>query len=244
MVVEDLLADGMTYVPNSARLSVTEDGNTDANLTFNEATQTEANVITGNPPPAYNFGLCGGCNLALTPDTITDNDAIDPPADGQTVMSFDVSGLIATVPGRDDILEGGLVGVAPVGQPTRGTITYRAVIDDYFIATQPNDQSVDANDVLPNTEKASAQILDPAPIATGNYTSDSSSSSITIVLPTFAKDLYGHLPDGGTLDVKPFTAPSPLEVAPNDQVVYKLIVEIPSGNMEKLRIKDFLPIPL
>lgn len=243
LVVEDLLADGMTYVPNSARLSVTEDGNTDANLTFNEATQTEANVITGNPPPAYNFGLCGGCNLALTPDTITDNDAIDPPADGQTVMSFDVSGLIATVPGRDDILEGGLVGVAPVGQPTRGTITYRAVIDDYFIATQPNDQSVDANDVLPNTEKASAQILDPAPIATGNYTSDSSSSSITIVSPTFAKDLYGHLPDGGTLDVKPFTAPSPLEVAPNDQVVYKLIVEIPSGNMEKLRIKDFLPIP-
>lgn len=241
LVIEDLLPDGMTYVAGSARLSVTEDGSTNSALAFSEATQAEAAVITG--PAPYSFAACGTCNLAITPDTLNDNDAITPPGDGRTVMAFDVSSRIALVGGEDDIFEGGLVGPTPVGQPTRGTITYRATINEDFIDSQPNDVSIDADDTLDNSETVSAQVLNPAPTPTGNYTSDTSSASITIVPTTYAKDLYGHLPDGGTLDIKPFVAASPLQIAPNDQAVYKLTVDVPSGDMEKLRIKDFLPIP-
>lgn len=241
LVIEDLIPDGMTYVPGTATLSVTEDGATNSGLTFNESSQAEANVVTGNPPPAYNFGLCAGCTLAITADTVNNNDAVTPPGDGRTVMAFDVSTEIDQVGGEDDILEGGMVGPTPSGQPTRGTITYRAIINENYIDSQPNDESIDADDDLVNNVKVTAQVINGAP--TGNYTSDTSGETITIVEPTYAKTLIGHLPNGGTLDVLPFVATQPLKIAPTDLVTYRLTVDVPSGDMEKLRIKDFLPIP-
>ncbi len=228
-------------MPNSARLSVAEKANSLSGLTFNEVNLAEASVITETPPPAYDFSACGGCDLAITADTVNDNDAITPPGDGETVLVFDISNRVSLEPAWDDVFEGGLTLAYPPGTGTKGTVTYRAIINESYLDDQPNDYSVDAGDTLSNPVRVSAQVINAVP--TGNYPSDSSSASITIVGLTFSKDLIGHTPLGGTLDVQPFIAPTPLRIAPNDVVTYKLTVDIPSGDMETLVIKDFLPIP-
>lgn len=242
VVLEDLLGDGATYVPNSARLSVTEEGNTNGSLPFTEATVAEGDVITTTPPPSHDFSVCGSCTLAITEDILNDDDAVSRPDDGQSLLTFDVSSVIGAVPGEDNRLVGGIVGTGSAGSPTRGTITYEATINDSFIDTQTNDFSIDSNDSVDNDVRISGQLIEGG-LPLNEYPTDTSSASFNVPPPTFVKELIGITPYGGTLDVEPFSTPTPLKIGSGDQVTYRFLINIPSGNLERLVVTDFLPIP-
>lgn len=242
VVLEDLMGDGLEYIPNSARLSVTEDGATNNALTFTEATVPEASVITATPPPAHDFSACAGCTLAITEDTSNNDDAVARPADGQTLLTFDVSSVIDAVGGEDGRLVGGIVQNGSAGSPTQGTITFDALILDSFVDTQANDFSIDSDDAIDNQVRITGNLVESGtPLAT--YAGDSSSEDIRVPNPTFQKDLIGLKPFGGVVDIEPFVAVTPLHIGSGDQVTYRFTVHIPSGNLERLVVTDYLPLP-
>ncbi len=242
VVLEDVLPDGLLYTPGSAQVSVTEDGSTSGPVGFSEATITsEANVVSG--PAPYNFSgpECLGCTLAITRDSTNDNDAIVPPGDGDTVLAFDLSTVIDAISGRDDTLTGGQIGPTPPGEPTRGTLTFLAQIQESFVDSQTFDTSVDATDDMANSETISGQITSPP--SPGTFVTDGSGATITIVAPTFAKAVIGYKTPLGALDVAPFAQPSPLHIAPGDTITFSLTINVPTGDLEDLSIRDYLPIP-
>lgn len=241
VVIEDLMGDGLTYIDGSARLSVTEDGVSNNNLSFNEADVPEGSVITATSPPAHDFSTCAGCTLAITEDTVNDDDAVSRPADGQTLLTFDISSTIAAVGGEDNRLVGGVVQNGTAGTPTIGTITFEALVDDNFVDTQANDLSIDSNDTIENDARISGALYEGA--LTNTFSTDSTGADFAVPPPTFMKELIGLKPYGGVIDVEPFADAPPLQIASGDEVTYRFTIRIPSGNLERLEITDYLPIP-
>ena len=239
IVIDDLLPDGMTYVPASASMSITEDGSTYPGIIFSEVNLAIQSNLPAGPPYDFSGPECLGCTLAIVADTVDDDDVNDPPADGLTSLVFDVSGAIdAAALAIDGDLVGGMVGPVPVGQPTTGTITFQATINESFVDAQLHDVSIDAYDSLINNVTISGELSNnPA-----TYASEDSTQTIGIVEPTFTKEIVGFINNGGTLDLPPFSS-DPLEVSPGDQVVFALEVDIPTGDLEDLEITDYLPQP-
>ncbi|MEZ4086732.1 MAG: isopeptide-forming domain-containing fimbrial protein [Candidatus Gracilibacteria bacterium] len=235
LVVNDVIPDGQTFVSSSASMSITENGVTTSGITFSESAVAEGSIITG---PPYNFATCGGCTLAITTDSTDDDDAIDPPGDGETLLLFDISQAMvdATLNGE---LEGGLVGGASIGEPTSGTLTFQTTINESFVDAQANDTSIDALDTMTNNININGSITTTPP---GNFVTNASSAEIAIIGPNFDKSIVAY--DDGTIGAPYTTIPSPLMVSPGDEIIFALTVEIPSGDMEDLVITDFLPIPL
>ncbi len=233
-VIEDLMPDGVEYVPGSAVMSLSEGGATTSGITFSEATVPEGSVISG-PPYDFSGAPCSGCTLAITKDSVNDNDGVVLPGDGQTKLVFDISTASAIA----DELVGDIGGSA-----TTGTITFDGIIQESYIDSQPNDTSVDATDDMFNSVQISGAVTSAPQTygAPGPFVFDSSGENIEILEPTFAKDIVAY--DDNTVGMPTTIIPSPLLVSPGDHVIFRLEVNVPTGDMEDLRIQDYLPIPL
>lgn len=241
VVLEDILPDGLVYNNASSDLSITEDAATTGSISFIEATiLNEENVVRGPPPFDFSGAECSNCELAITPDTTDDNDG-GPPDDGDTVLAFDVSSAINGEVGLDDELIGGQIGGTPIGQPTQGTLTFQATIQESFIDGQAFDNSIDAFDSMLNTVTVSGNISStPDP---NTFVTDGSSANIAIVEPEFTKTIPAFTDTVGGVDAAPFSVATPISISPGDRVTFALSVDIPTGDLEDLRITDFLPIP-
>jgi uncharacterized repeat protein (TIGR01451 family)/fimbrial isopeptide formation D2 family protein len=232
--LRDVIGDGYEYVAGSLNISVDEIGTLDGpfdSTDFTEVITTEANYGAFNP---FDFSNCDGaltaCELAIARDDNDNGDGIDLD-DGDTLLALDISQILID---HSTGANAELLGSDTLGQAGQLTITYDAVIQESFIDGLPFDRSVDALDVLNNSVEVSGEITSGT--ASGNTVTDGSSSSITIVRPTFSKKIVainGAAPLPGTP-----------EVEPGDLITFEFEINIPSGDAEDLVLTDYLPQPV
>lgn len=176
----------------------------------------------------------------------------DLATDGSTTMVFRISDELI---GRgasfaDGQLVGGGIpdggtGAGPLPNnppmPFAGTtcqIQYRTQIQDSFSDTYPSgDQSVDQGDTMFNNVTISGDLLNVTNLTpNGQQEADLSASQIEIARGKLTKTIYAI--NGST------TFASPVEVQPGDTVTYRLMYELPSSDIEDLKLTDYLPLPV
>ena len=121
LIVKDLLGDGLTYTPGSARINLQEQG----------VSRTGSQAIVFDS--AYISYL---------------SDFAGSGVDGKDNLSFDLSGWLKSV-GDDGILQGGRVFSTTAGG-TSGSITFSASVDDSYVAPKVAGQNIKAGDRLVN----------------------------------------------------------------------------------------------
>lgn len=181
--------------------------------------------------------------------TVTDNFSGAGAADGTQEIDFAISDELVTR-ALDGILLGGLIppttgttGPDPDSAnfdlgATTGTIVFRAVVQDVFTDDFPSgDASVDEGDELTNSITIGGDVHRYDDLSlTGQAETDGSATSFEIESGTLSKSVYAI--NGNT------TLPSPLQLAPGDQITYRLQTTIPSSDVENLALEDFLPLPV
>lgn len=176
--------------------------------------------------------------------------ALDSPGSGETTVNFRLSDELVSrgkangrfVGGCIDLVAGGPSPDCPDNNlSTTATITFRTVIQDTFSDSFPSgDPSVDEGDVLANDVTVTGDVLNTDTfVATGSAEDDDSATSVTIDRGTIAKSIYAV--NGTVLASAPT---SPLQVAANDLVTYRIQAEFPTSDAEDLRLVDYLPLPI
>ncbi|MGE3820371.1 MAG: beta strand repeat-containing protein, partial [Isosphaeraceae bacterium] len=198
---------------------------------------TEHGVTTVGPILPANFTVAG-------------NFAPDPaPNDGTTTTTFRVSNELISR-GQDGKLLGGAVPNLGTGGPppnstpalfggTVGTLVFRTIIQENFSDTFPSgDASVDQGDVLTNGVTIAGDLLSVADVSTptGFSEADTSAASAQIVTGALTKSVYAI--NGSTVFSSPPT------VAAGDTVTYRLRYTLPTSDVEDMRFRDFLPLPI
>lgn len=167
LIVSDLLGDGLTFTPGSARINLNEQG---VSLTGNGA-------IGFNP--AY---------ISYLPDFA------GPGADGKDRLSFDLSGWLRSI-GNDGILQGGRVFSTTAGA-TGGSITFTASVDDSFVAPRTAGQNIKAGDTLVNDVTLQGDIQRQLPgglfFNTNRQVTDSSSVDLNVADITSSKSVVAR----------------------------------------------------
>lgn len=162
---------------------------------------------------------------------------VNSPGTGTSDIFFDISGELVTR-GFSGMLLGGLVpdGGTTNDGPTRGTIRYRAYILDQYSDNFPSgDPSLNSNDSISNSVRIVGDVLDNATLTPTGFTEDDGSGAgFTIAIGSITKSLYAR---NGV--VGPVT-----QVAPGDTVTFRLQYQIPTGDVETLRLVDWLPLPV
>jgi fimbrial isopeptide formation D2 family protein/uncharacterized repeat protein (TIGR01451 family) len=161
------------------------------------------------------------------------------PASGIWSVALDLSAaLVASGPDGFGAPDGMLEGdenrspSAPSGSPTRVVITYDTVIDEEFVGPVVGTPEVDGGDVISDTMGADFRLAGTANRQTMN--GPTASIRVTPIL-VFKKEVAFE--NGGT--------PSdPLRVNPTETITYKLSFEVPTGDVEGLLLRDFVPSPL
>ena len=181
--------------------------------------------------------------------------SIDPAAnDGTSAISFFVSNEIIAR-GQSGKLVGGLVPAAggpiipdtfpivtPQGDgPTTVTIVFRTVIQDKYTDNFPSgDASLDPRDQVSDSVSATGDLLNNAvgllPYAGPVKVTDTSAATVVIVPTSLVKSIYAINGVPGT-----YTNP---KIAAGDVVTYRLEFNIPFGDVELLKLEDFLPLPV
>ena len=223
ITVVDRFSDGQRVDTNfTPRLTVTEHGATLASAAFVSTNWSE---------------------LALT-DGIPNNST--PALEGGRQLTFRVSDEMGAR-GADGILLGGGVTSPwtnafnnpplPFGG-TVGTITFRVVLQDKFSESYPSGEStVDPRDSFSNSAVITGAVLNVTNlVATGSSVTDDTSAGFSITYGTLTKSIYAV--NGN----RSFT--SPLNVLPGDLLTYRLLYSIPSGDVEALKLLDYLPLPV
>ncbi len=232
LVITDTLSDGQHFdtgfVP---QVTVYEHGNTLASAAMNAANYTETRFWTGGPNPPFT-----------------------PAPDGTTEMEFRISDelalrtfgaegngqlLGACVPDSSSIDRNEDCTTYNDGTQTTIQVIYQAIIQDEF--ANQIDESVDHGDVLDNSVSLSADILnnnDFSVIATNE--SDNSGAGLTVERGTPTKTIYA-VTKAGVTTVSP---PSPVTLAPGDDVTFQITYTLPSSDFEDLSIIDFFPLPV
>lgn len=219
IVLNDVFGDGQTYDSTFApTLEVFENGTTNS----------------------YTFA---GANF-----TVGDEDALSDV--GDTELIFRVSDQLFTETG-DRTLEGGVFadGITASaddgsddlngrigGDGTRFFVVYRTVIDqefDEFHTDNSNDSSVDIGDEIYNRVTVNADISDGINV---DAQEDSSEESLFIPGGEVEKTIFAV--NGDTAyDLSN-------GVQSGDRVTYRLKMELPSADFERLIVRDFLPLPV
>jgi fimbrial isopeptide formation D2 family protein/uncharacterized repeat protein (TIGR01451 family) len=161
LIVKDLLGDGLTYTPGSARINLQEQGVS----------------LTGNGSAAFDPAY-----INYLPDVA------GPGVDGKDSLSFNLSGWLKSV-GDEGILQGGRVNSSTAGA-TRGTITFTASVDDTFTAPKAAGQNIKAGDKLGNDVTLQGDIQKPLLggfTDTNRLVSDTSSVGLSVVDIGFTK---------------------------------------------------------
>jgi len=234
--LRDVIDDGYTYVNNSLQITIEEGGTIDgafiSPILFTEVNSTETNHGVFNP---FDFTNCDGaakaCELAVIKDTNDDDDANGMLADGKTLLALDLSQILSSL---STGANAELAGSDTLGQQGQISITYDALIEESYIDAPPFDISIDALDSLSNTVDVTGDITSGS--ASGNTVSDNSSTTVTVVSPSFSKEIVainGVAPGGGTP-----------KVSPGDLITFEFIINIPSGDAEDISLTDYLPQPV
>lgn len=149
---------------------------------------------------------------------------------GRTLISFDLSEAIdRLIDGSDGQLTGDNTGGLGEG-PTRFVIQLRSTIDTAYTGpVAPGTATLSAGDSVTNQAGVSFQV--PG----GGTVTDTSSSSLTVAAPTFAKAKYAR---NGIIN------PANFLVAAGDTLTYRLTTTLPVSSVENFTLTDYLPIPL
>ncbi|MCX5926949.1 MAG: isopeptide-forming domain-containing fimbrial protein, partial [Cyanobium sp. LacPavin_0920_WC12_MAG_63_22] len=155
LIVKDLLGDGLTYTPGSARINLQEQG---VSLTGNGSAAFDPAYITYLP------------------------DVAGPGVDGKDSLSFNLSGWLKSI-GNDGILQGGRVFSTTAGA-TRGSITFTASIDDLYVAPKAAGQNIKPGDQLANNVTLQGDIQKQLPLGlfqdTNRQVSDTSAVGMSV----------------------------------------------------------------
>jgi large repetitive protein len=199
--------------------------------------------VTNNS--SYSWSISGDPNLTISRPT------------SDTILTFNVSGIL----GGNGELHGDLFDGDPgtnsntyqgarTNTGTRGTITFQSLVDsDYKDPGTGLDVSVDANDPITNKVTIQGSILDPAssePLTSGGYSlysipgcdpteSDGSSTQLNVAGVNTVKTI-SHI-NGIAVGANP-------TISPGDVVTYRLLMTLPSPDIENFILTDYLPLPV
>ena len=155
LIVKDLLGDGLTYTPGSARINLQEQGVS----------------LTGNGSAAFDPAY-----INYLPDVA------GPGVDGKDSLSFNLSGWLKSI-GNDGILQGGRVFSTTAGA-TRGSITFSASVDDLYVAPKAAGQNIKPGDQLFNNVTLQGDIQKQLPLSlfldTNRQVSDTSGVAMSV----------------------------------------------------------------
>jgi fimbrial isopeptide formation D2 family protein/uncharacterized repeat protein (TIGR01451 family) len=195
-------------------------------------------IINGNngTTGSTSFGsFSGDVNGTFTSNNLTGSVATG--TNGSTTLNFNVSGqLINSAVDADGILVGDLVDNFKQSGTT-ATLVYRTVIQDNFSNQQnlpgyTGDASVDLADVLTNNVTINGKV-----VGSNQIEEDTSAASIAIPEPTASKEIYA-------INGVVVTDPAQAKIAPGQTVTYRLKMNLPIADTEKLKLTDYLPLPV
>ena len=163
---------------------------------------------------------------------------VDSPGTGTSQLFFDISGELVTR-GFTGQLLGGLVPDGPPANdgPTTGVIRYRATIQDQYSDNFPSgDPSLNSGDSVSNAVRLVGDVLDNATLNPTGFAEDDGSggAGVTIPIGVLTKAIYAR---NGVIGS--FT-----QFAPGDTITYRIQYSIPTGDVEQLRLQDYLPLPV
>ena len=154
---------------------------------------------------------------------------------GETTIELALStALTAAAPNGFGAADGALTGADDLGAgtPTRVVITYQTIVDEEFTGPVVGTPAVDGGDVVTDTMSANFQIVG----TTNRVTSQSTASMVITPIQALEKTIEF---ENGT----PVTS-LPITVNPGETVTFRLAFTIPTGDVEGLELKDFVPSPL
>jgi uncharacterized repeat protein (TIGR01451 family)/fimbrial isopeptide formation D2 family protein len=156
------------------------------------------------------------------------------PTTGEWSIALDLStALIATAPngfGADATLVG--ADDLASGTPTRVVITYDTTVDEEFTGPVVGTSEVDGGDVLTNTMDGDFRIA-----GTANRVASGSTASMTVT-PIQVLEKTIAFENGSPVTTLP------IAISPGETLTFRLAFTIPTGDVEGLKLKDFLPSPL
>ncbi|MFM1848926.1 MAG: hypothetical protein RL417_2400, partial [Pseudomonadota bacterium] len=156
------------------------------------------------------------------------------PTTGEWSIVLDLSAaLVAPAPngyGADDTL----IGADDLGSgtPTRVVITYNTTVDEEFTGSVVGTPEVDGGDILTDTMEGDFRIS-----GTANRVPSQSTATVTVT-PILALEKTVEFENGNPITTLPITA------SPGETVTFRLAFTIPTGDVEGLVLKDFVPSPL
>jgi fimbrial isopeptide formation D2 family protein/uncharacterized repeat protein (TIGR01451 family) len=157
------------------------------------------------------------------------------PSTGEWDINLDLSqALLAASPngfGADDTLSG--ADELGAGTPTRVVVTYRTTVDESFTGPVVGTAIVDGGDVLSDTMSADFQVAGTV----NRRTVNGPTATITITpITQLTKTI--EFENGSPVTSLPIT------VNTGETVTFKLAFTVPTGDVEGLVLKDFVPSPL
>ncbi|VTU01253.1 collagen-binding partial : Putative uncharacterized protein OS=uncultured prokaryote GN=HGMM_F48B01C05 PE=4 SV=1: Cna_B: Cna_B: Cna_B [Gemmataceae bacterium] len=220
LVLTDVLSDGQVYVGGSATLTVRD----------------------GHRLPATSSGAFALGNVTLQPqDTTT----------GTTTLLLAISQELEDRGfSADGRLLGGAVPAggtgggslptatpAPFG-PTQGTVRFRTVVQDAYAVNFPSGEpALNQGDPISNDATASGGLLNVSDLTpNGNSETDGTHAESQIASGSFVKTVYAI---NGVVNAA--AAPA---IKPGDTVTYRLRYNLPTADVENLRLTDYLPLPI
>jgi len=178
-------------------------------------TRTEAELLTASGSPLQ----------PITRNTTT----------GEWAITLDLStALTAPTPNGFGAADAILTGADDLaaGTPTRVVLTYQTIVDEEFTGPVSGTSIIDGGDVLRDTMAVDARIA-----STSNRVTSESTASMTIT-PIQALEKTIAFENGAPVTSLPIT------VSPGETVTFRLAFTIPTGDVEGLVLKDFVPSPL
>jgi fimbrial isopeptide formation D2 family protein/uncharacterized repeat protein (TIGR01451 family) len=243
LVLDDYLSDGLTLVPGSAFLTVSD----------------QQGSLGGPALGRFSLGhdlVTSVFRNSQTGDVFTCNDGTN--LFQPTLLEFQISQRLSTMASAAlgsarhvaGILTGGLAGGAPSTIPAIGTIFFRARINEDFQRQPVVELSVKKDDPLPNCAVIRGDVLDNESITSLTLPhsvigagDDDSLAPVTVVAGILRKSIFAVNGKRPPPIAPPPAPPLPL-VAPGDLVTFELNLPIPAGDAGDLSFTDFLPLPI
>jgi uncharacterized repeat protein (TIGR01451 family)/fimbrial isopeptide formation D2 family protein len=214
--VNDVLGDGQTFDgAYTPTLIVTEGGAPDASIALSTFFTVDVSARTA-------------CGLGTTDIDFAVSDAY--------AADFALSGLGN---GAGGVFTGGRVN-GTTG-PATFEITFRAVVDDSYTCMPGVGNKLDSNDFVTNAVTVTGEVYDNAtqlPQTVPLLESDDSSTRVDIRPITLHKSIWAR-----NNVVNGFSG-SPARFAANDDITYRLMVQLPSSDFSDMSIGDYLPLPV
>ncbi|MBC8162287.1 MAG: hypothetical protein H7Z42_13840, partial [Roseiflexaceae bacterium] len=244
--VDDTLGDGLRFDDSfPPTLSCSEHGTTSTGV-----------FAVANYTVADNWTDVNGAALP-NPGTPAPPHTLDPAANnGTTKLTFRISDQLVALGANGQLVGGGIpnggTGAGPLSNnpllpfgPTTCQITYRATIEDRFTDVFPsNDFSIDQGDILVNTAIVDGAVLAASNLVpTGQREDDDTAATISIARGDLSKTIYAINGDTACLPGN-CNGASETVLAPGETVTYRLRLSLPTSDIEKLRLSDFLPLPI